>query len=111
MLLMKSSAIRTKVITLAGRRTDNFWELGNALLMLRDGTQVTGDFKKTVNVSANNLFSAPSMRTIAHPLGSVKATAARQHANPTRFPRGEPRRGKGPPLCQCGRASMLVDLP
>ena len=35
MFAMKPSAIRAKVVTLAGRRTNNFWDLGNALLMLQ----------------------------------------------------------------------------
>jgi hypothetical protein len=55
MHLMKPSAIRAKVITLAGRRTDNFWELGNALLMLRDGSRYTGDFKRTVKLAGLNV--------------------------------------------------------
>jgi hypothetical protein len=58
MSAMKPSAIRAKVITLAARRTDNFWELGNALLMLRDGTRFTGDFKKTVEMAGLNLRQA-----------------------------------------------------
>jgi hypothetical protein len=58
MLLMKPSAIRAKVITLAGRRTDNFWELGNALLMLRDGSRYTGEFKRTVKMAGLNVRQA-----------------------------------------------------
>lgn len=53
-----SSAIRTKVMTLAARRTDSFWELGDALLMLRDDPRVTGDFKKTVEKAGLNLRQA-----------------------------------------------------
>jgi type I restriction enzyme, R subunit len=58
MLLTKPSAIRAKVITLAGRRTDNFWELGNALLMLRDSSRFTGEFKKTIETAGLNLRQA-----------------------------------------------------
>jgi hypothetical protein len=45
MFAMKPSVIRAKVITLAGRRSDHFWELGNALLMLRD-TSPYGRFQE-----------------------------------------------------------------
>ena len=55
---MKPSAIRAKVVTLAGRRTDNFWDLGNALLMLRDTSRYTGDFKRTVKNAGLNLRQA-----------------------------------------------------
>ena len=65
MLLMKPSAIRAKVITLAGRRTDNFWELGNALLMLRDSSRVTGEFKKTIETAGLNLRQAYYLSEIA----------------------------------------------
>ena len=58
MFALKPSAIRAKVITLAGRRTDNFWELGNALLMLRDSSRYTGDFKGTVKTAGLNLRQA-----------------------------------------------------
>jgi hypothetical protein len=58
MFAMKPSAIRTKVVTLASRRTDNFWELGNALLMLRDGSRFTGDFRRTVEKAGLNLRQA-----------------------------------------------------
>jgi hypothetical protein len=58
MFAMKPSAIRAKVITLAGRRTDNFWELGNALLVLRDSSRYTGDFKRTVEEAGLNLRQA-----------------------------------------------------
>jgi hypothetical protein len=55
---MKPSAIRAKVVTLAARRTDNFWDLGNALLMLRDSSRYTGDFKRTVKNAGLNLRQA-----------------------------------------------------
>ena len=55
MSAMKPSAIRAKVVTLAGRRNDNFWELGNALLVLRDSSWYTGDFKRTVDKAGLNL--------------------------------------------------------
>ena len=58
MFAMKPSAIRAKVVRLAGRRTDNFWELGNALLMLRDSSRYTGDFKQTVKTAGLNLRQA-----------------------------------------------------
>jgi hypothetical protein len=58
MFAMKPSAIRARVATLAGRRNDNFWELGNALLMLRDTSRYTGDFKRTVNKAGLNLRQA-----------------------------------------------------
>jgi hypothetical protein len=58
MSAMKPSAIRAKVVTLAGRRTNNFWELGNALLMLRDTSRYTGDFKRTVKSAGLNLRQA-----------------------------------------------------
>jgi hypothetical protein len=58
MFAMKPSAIRAKVVTLAGRRTNNFWELGNALLMLRDSSRYTGDFKRTVKKAGLNLRQA-----------------------------------------------------
>jgi hypothetical protein len=57
MIAIKPSAIRAKVITLAGRRT-NFWELGHALLMLRDGSRYTGEFKMTVKKAGLNLRAA-----------------------------------------------------
>jgi hypothetical protein len=65
MLLMKRSAIRAKVITLAGRRADNFWELGNALLMLRDSSRFTGEFKKTIETAGLNLRQAYYLSEIA----------------------------------------------
>jgi hypothetical protein len=65
---MKPSAIRAKVITLAGRRTHNFWELGNALLMLRDGSRYTGDFKMTVKKAGLNLRAAYYLCEIADQL-------------------------------------------
>jgi hypothetical protein len=58
MFAMKPSAIRAKVITLAGRRTNNFWELGNVLLMLRDSSRYTGDFNRTVKKAGLNLRQA-----------------------------------------------------
>jgi hypothetical protein len=58
MSAMKPSAIRAKVVMLAARRTDIFWELGSALLMLRDGSRYTGDFKRTVNKAGLNLRQA-----------------------------------------------------
>ena len=58
MSAMKPSAIRAKVVTLAARRTDNFWELGNALLMLRGSSRFTGDFKRTVKKAGLNLRQA-----------------------------------------------------
>jgi predicted enzyme related to lactoylglutathione lyase len=58
MFAMKPSAIRARVVTLAGRRNDNFWELGNALLMLRDSSRYTGDFKRTVKHAGLNLRQA-----------------------------------------------------
>ncbi len=58
MFAINPSAIRARVITLAGRRTDNFWELGNALLMLRDRSSRTGDFKNTVKKAELNLRHA-----------------------------------------------------
>ena len=58
MFAMKPSAIRARVVTLAGRRNDNFWELGNALLVLRDTSRYTGDFKRTVKNAGLNLRQA-----------------------------------------------------
>jgi hypothetical protein len=58
MFAVKPSAIRAKVIMLAGRRTNNFWELGNAFLMLRDSSRYTGDFKMTVKKAGLNLRQA-----------------------------------------------------
>ena len=58
MFAMKPSAIRAKVVTLAGRRTNNFWELGKPLLMLRDSSRYTGDFKRTVKKAGLNLRQA-----------------------------------------------------
>jgi hypothetical protein len=58
MFAMKPSAIRARVVTLAGRRNDNFWELGNALLVLRDTSRYTGDFKRTVKNAELNLRQA-----------------------------------------------------
>jgi hypothetical protein len=57
MFAMKPSAIRARVVTLAGRRS-NFWDLGNALLMLRDTSRYTGDFKRTVKNAGLNLRQA-----------------------------------------------------
>jgi hypothetical protein len=68
MFAMKPSAIRAKVITLAGRRTDNFWELGNALLLLRDSSRYTGDFKRTVKMAGLNLRQAYYLCEIADQL-------------------------------------------
>jgi hypothetical protein len=58
MSAMKPSAIKAKVVTLAARRTDKFWELGSALLMLRDGFRYTGDFRRTVKMAGLNLRQA-----------------------------------------------------
>jgi hypothetical protein len=58
MSAMRPSAINAKVVTLAARRTDNFWDLGNALLMLRDSSRYTGDFKRTVKNAGLNLRQA-----------------------------------------------------
>jgi hypothetical protein len=58
MFAMKPSAIRAKVVALASRRTDNFWDLGNALLMLRDSPRFTGDFRRTVKKAGLNLRQA-----------------------------------------------------
>jgi hypothetical protein len=58
MCAMKPSAMRARVVTLAARRTDNFWELGSALLMLRDTSRYTGDFKRTVKSAGLNLRQA-----------------------------------------------------
>jgi hypothetical protein len=68
MFAMKPSAIRAKVVTLAGRRTNNFWELGNALLMLRDSSRYTGDFKRTVKKAGLNLRQAYYLREIVDQL-------------------------------------------
>ena len=46
------------MLTLASRRTDNFWDLGNALLMLRDSSRFTGDFRRTVKKAGLNLRQA-----------------------------------------------------
>jgi hypothetical protein len=70
MFAMKPSAIRAKVIALAGRRTDNFWELGNGLLMLRDSSRFTGDFKRTVKMAGLNLRQAYYLCEIVDQLGS-----------------------------------------
>lgn len=58
MFAMKPSAIRAKVVTLAGRRANHFWDLGNALLMLRDMSRYTGDFRTTVKEAGLNLREA-----------------------------------------------------
>ena len=58
MSAMRPSAIKAKVVTLAARRTHNFWDLGNALLMLRDSSRYTGDFKRTVKNAGLNLRQA-----------------------------------------------------
>jgi hypothetical protein len=58
MSAMKPSAMRARVVKLAARRTDNFWDLGNALLMLRDTSRYTGDFKRTVKNAGLNLRQA-----------------------------------------------------
>ena len=58
MFAMKPSTMRARVVTLAARRTDNFWELGSALLMLRDTSRYTGDFKRTVKNAGLNLRQA-----------------------------------------------------
>jgi hypothetical protein len=55
---IKPSAIIAKVVTLAGGRTNNFWELGNALLILRGGSRYRGDFKRTVQKAGLNLRQA-----------------------------------------------------
>jgi hypothetical protein len=68
MSAMKPSAIRAKVVTLAARRTDNFWDLGNALLMLRDSSRYTGDFKRTVKNAGLNLRQAYYLCEIAERL-------------------------------------------
>jgi hypothetical protein len=58
MFALKPSAIRAKVVSLASRRKDSFWELGNTLLMLRDSSRFTGDFRRTVNKAGLNLRQA-----------------------------------------------------
>ena len=58
MFAMKPSAIRARVVTLAGRRNDNFWELGKRSPMLRDTSRYTGDFKRTVKNAGLNLRQA-----------------------------------------------------
>ena len=58
MFALKPSAIKAKVVTLAGRRADHFWDLGNALLMLRDMSRYTGDFRTTVKEAGLNLREA-----------------------------------------------------
>jgi hypothetical protein len=58
MSAMRPSAIKAKVVTLAARRTNNFWELGNALLVLRETSRYTGDFKRTVKNARLNLRQA-----------------------------------------------------
>jgi hypothetical protein len=58
MSAMKPSAIEAKVVTRAGRRTDHFWDLGTALLMLRDSPRFTGDFRRTVKKAELNLRQA-----------------------------------------------------
>jgi hypothetical protein len=68
MFAMKPSAIKAKVVTLAARRTDNFWDLGNALLMLRDSSRYTGDFKRTVKNAGLNLRQAYYLCEIADQL-------------------------------------------
>lgn len=68
MSAMKPSAIRAKVVTLAARRTDNFWDLGNALLMLRDSSRFTGDFRSTVKKAELNLRQAYYLCEIAERL-------------------------------------------
>jgi hypothetical protein len=55
------------VVTLAGRRS-NFWDLGNALLMLRDTSRYTGDFKRTVKNAGLNLRQAYYLCEIADQL-------------------------------------------
>ena len=68
MFAMKPSAIRAKVVMLAARRTDNFWDLGNALLMLRDSSRFTGDFRRTVKKAELNLRQAYYLCEIAERL-------------------------------------------
>jgi hypothetical protein len=68
---MKPSAIRAKVVTLAGRRS-NFWDLGNALLMLRDTSRYTGDFKRTVKNAELNLRQAYYLCEIVEAIGWTK---------------------------------------
>ena len=65
MFAMKPSAIRAKVVTLAARRTNNFWELGSALLVLRDSSRYTSDFKRTVQKAGLNLRQAYYLCEIA----------------------------------------------
>jgi hypothetical protein len=64
MFAMKPSDMRARVVRLAGRRT-NFWDLGNALLMLRDNSRLTGDFKRTVKMAGLNLRQAYYLCEIA----------------------------------------------
>jgi hypothetical protein len=64
MFAMKPSAIRAKVITLAGRRNHDFREFRNALLMLGDGSRLTGDFKRTVKKVDLDLRYAYYLREI-----------------------------------------------
>jgi hypothetical protein len=70
MSAMKPSAIKARVVTLAARRTDNFWDLGNALLMLRDTSRYTGDFKRTVKNAGLNLRQAYYLSEIVDQLRS-----------------------------------------
>ena len=68
MFAMKPSTMRARVVTLAARRTDNFWDLGNALLMLRDSSRFTGDFRRTVKKAELNLRQAYYLCEIAERL-------------------------------------------
>jgi hypothetical protein len=68
MFAMKPSTMRARVVKLAARRTDNFWDLGNALLMLRDSSRFTGDFRRTVKKAELNLRQAYYLCEIAERL-------------------------------------------
>jgi hypothetical protein len=107
MFAMKPSTMRARVVTLAARRTDNFWDLGNALLMLRDSSRFTGDFRRTVKKAELNLrkhiTSAKSRNDYAH-LPATES-ALRRSAGP------RPRSSRGASTSKTSRSDSLWRRP
>jgi hypothetical protein len=67
MFAIKPSAIRARVVTFASRRSDNSWDLRNALLMLRDSSRFTGNFRR-MSKAGLNLRQAYYLREIVDQL-------------------------------------------
>jgi hypothetical protein len=105
---MKPSAIRAKVITLAARRTDNFWELGNALLMVRDGTgsrAISRRPSKWPVSPPQAYYSAKSWIICVHLLGTK--SALKRRLTKTQGHRAGPKQAKSQGATRIGGGQQL----